>query len=178
MVKNRRNLTAVDTAVVGFLEDADALGGGDRGSFHASDSTTKTLAAQAKSPCIQDGRVLIDRAQSERDFMAQVIRLAKLHGFLCHHQIVPFVWRGGRKIALTEDGTDRGFPDLVLCHLERGELLIIEVKREGGKLGPGQAEWRDALVRAGARYFLWTPGQWAEVERVLAGGTIAKGGGG
>jgi DNA/RNA-binding domain of Phe-tRNA-synthetase-like protein len=58
---------------------------------------------------------------------------------------------------------------LVLVHPSRGEIIFVEMKTERGKLRPEQIIWQDALIGAGARYFLWRPSMFAEVEATLRG---------
>jgi hypothetical protein len=49
-----------------------------------------------------------------------------------------------------------GFPDLVLCRPPR--LLMVELKREAGKLTQAQAEWMFDLGRCeGVEAAIWRP---------------------
>lgn len=48
-----------------------------------------------------------------------------------------------------------GFPDLVLAR--HGVVLLVELKRHGGRLSEAQKVWARAI---GSSYRLWTPTQW------------------
>ncbi len=99
---------------------------------------------------------------TEAQFLKQVIQLAKLRGWLVHHQR-PAMTRKGWRSAIQGDA---GFPDLVLV---RGDaLLFVELKRDAGPLLTAeQVAWQYALLRAGATAWVWRPRQWAEIEKVL-----------
>ena len=59
-----------------------------------------------------------------------------------------------------------GFPDLVLVRGDR--LIFAELKRETGKLGPGQQEWLEAVeVIRGVEAYLWRPSDLQDVHRIL-----------
>jgi hypothetical protein len=91
--------------------------------------------------------------ESEKDFMAAVIREAKKLGWRIYHT------HDSRKSAA-------GFPDLVLV---RERVVWVELKTEGGQLTAAQANWFDDLTAAGQEVYVWRPNQWPEVLRVLAG---------
>ena len=113
-------------------------------------------------------RDILNQATSEAEWQQTVIDAANRAGFICHHQLVPYRRsQDGRVRAIVEPGTHPGFPDLVLCHAERREVLYVELKRESGKLTKEQEEWRDALQAAGARWYCFRPSDRALVWRVL-----------
>lgn len=92
-------------------------------------------------------------AASEAVFQAQVIRLAKMNGWMVFHP---------RKIQ-SHDGKwmtaiqgDVGFPDLVFAHRLRG-LIFAELKSSVGRIDPQQARWLEELVLAGAEAYIWRP---------------------
>lgn len=99
---------------------------------------------------------------SERDFQRQVTDLARIRGWSWLHI------RAGR----TADSwrtpisgpLGKGWPDLCLVRRER--ILFAELKREGAKPTPEQVEVLGILSGA-AETAVWTPADWAEVERVL-----------
>lgn len=43
--------------------------------------------------------------------------------------------------------SDPGWPDGVFMHVNRNRLILLEAKREGGKLSAGQVVWLDAMAR-------------------------------
>lgn len=94
---------------------------------------------------------------SEKQFMQQVIDLARLSGFLVYH---------------TYDSrrSQRGFPDLVM--VRPPTVLFVELKSEAslGRLRPEQREWLEALSRCeSVSTHLWRPGSaWPEIETTLA----------
>jgi len=91
---------------------------------------------------------------SEKQFQAQVLQLARLSGWLTYH---------------THDSrrSQAGFPDLVL--VRPPAVLFAELKSEGGGLRPEQRGWLRALEACpGVAVRLWMPGDWPEVEEVLA----------
>ena len=77
-----------------------------------------------------------DRAMPEKLLKAEVLKLAKHHGWKVQHlsHEPKHAYRSGGK----------GFPDLVLARADR-EPLFIELKREDQELEPEQQEWAAAL---------------------------------
>lgn len=107
--------------------------------------------------------------QSEADFQAQVIELARHYRWRCAH------FRGVR--VQRKDGSvyyqtpvqaqGKGFPDLVL--LKGARLLVAELKIPPNTVTPEQAEWLDAFRAVpGAMVCTWTPADWLAIERILA----------
>jgi hypothetical protein len=96
---------------------------------------------------------------SEAAWQAQVIELAKLHGWRVYH---------------TYDSrrSNAGFPDLV-C-VKPGRLIVAELKRDGGRLTAEQQAWLAAFEAAGIEAWVWRPRDIAEVQAVLAGGNSSK----
>ena len=94
--------------------------------------------------------------QREDAFQDSVLALAKLLGWKLRYHT-----RDSR-------GSERGFPDLVLCRPSDGRLLIVELKSATGKASEEQRAWLDGL--ATVRQFgsgLWRPRDWPEIERML-----------
>jgi hypothetical protein len=89
---------------------------------------------------------------SERQFMAQVTRLANLLGWKTYH---------------THDSrrSEAGSPDLVL--VRRPRLIFAELKSERGKATDEQRAWLGELRECGQSVYLWRPSDWREIERVL-----------
>lgn len=94
---------------------------------------------------------------SEREFQAQVIRMAEFLGYYCYH--VSNV-KGQLKTH-----TSIGFPDLVLCG--NGRLLFRELKVRGNQPTKAQSEWLRRLIEAGHDADIWRPSDWRKIEREL-----------
>jgi hypothetical protein len=94
----------------------------------------------------------------EREFQSQVLRLAVLCGWRFYH---------------THDArrSPPGFPDLVLKRRrgDRVRVVFAELKREGERPTPVQAEWLADLRDAGFDARLWRPSDWQEIQDVLTG---------
>ena len=90
--------------------------------------------------------------QTEKQFMAQVIELAKLRGWAHYH---------------THDSrrSEEGFPDLVLTR--RPRVIFAELKSDRGKLTPAQRAWLDELRACGQEAYVFRPRDWKTIERVL-----------
>lgn len=85
--------------------------------------------------------------------MQQVRDLAALCGWRCYH-------------TFDSRRSQGGFPDLLL--VKPGRLVVAELKRDGGEPTPEQALWLEAFRQVpGAEVYLWRPGGWSEIERVL-----------
>jgi len=91
------------------------------------------------------------RSILEKDFQAQIIELAGLAGW--------------RLIYHTHDSrrSTAGFPDLVM--MRPPEILVLEVKREKGRLTPEQGEWIDGFRACGIEAHVVRPSEW---ERLVA----------
>jgi hypothetical protein len=80
---------------------------------------------------------------SEAELMEAVIRAARLHGWLVHHDRPGLDRRGRWRTAVQGDA---GFPDLVLARA--GVVLVVECKSATGRLDPAQRAW---LLATGGR---------------------------
>ena len=91
---------------------------------------------------------------SERDFMHQVVTLARLTQWRVYH-------------TFDSRRSEPGFPDLVL--LKPPQLLFTELKNEGGKLTVEQAEWLESLrlVKGSPLVKLWRPSDWDAIVATL-----------
>jgi spermidine/putrescine-binding protein len=87
----------------------------------------------------------------EKDWLAQVRQLARLHGWRVFHAYDPIL-------------TDPGFPDLVLV---RERVIFAELKGPRGRVSERQWEWIDALMAAGAEVYIWHPDDIDEVIETL-----------
>lgn len=85
---------------------------------------------------------------TEAEWCATVVQIARLHGWRVSHQRPARTEQGWR----TAIQGDRGAPDLLLAR--DGVVLLVELKSDRGRLGPGQAEW---LAAAAAHAVVWRP---------------------
>ena len=102
---------------------------------------------------------------NEAEFKNWVINQAKVYGWLVHHDL-PAQARNGRWATHVQGHA--GFPDLVLLHPSRGELLFVELKSERGKISTVQDTWLMALNLAGAENHVWRPQDVKAIQRRLA----------
>ena len=94
-----------------------------------------------------------DSGESEKEFQARIVKLAKENGWLVYHT------RDSR-------GSQEGYPDLTMAR--RARIVFAELKVKGRKLTKAQDEWLNVLEECpGAEAHLWTPGCWSEIEKVL-----------
>jgi hypothetical protein len=103
---------------------------------------------------------------SEAQLLRATIKAARLGGWRVAH-FRPARTEHGWRTPVQGDGA--GFPDLVLCHPWRGELLFRELKAQRGRLRPEQREWLDALDAAGADAAVWKPRDLDDALELLAG---------
>jgi hypothetical protein len=104
-------------------------------------------------------------SMSEAAFQTCVMDLARWTGWKVFHPRTVKT-DGGRH--LTAYQGDRGFPDLVLAHKQRG-VLFVELKTDKGRLDTHQEEWGRHLVAAQAEYYVWRPSDWEEIKKRLRG---------
>lgn len=90
--------------------------------------------------------------QTERAFMAQVIRCAEL-----------FRWRHYH--THRSEKSPSGFPDLVL--VRRPRVIFAELKSDRGTLTDAQRAWLDELRACGQEAYVWRPMHWSAVEKLL-----------
>lgn len=101
----------------------------------------------------------VTRSLTEAEFLTRVVETARVHGWLAHHARPARTARGYR----TAIQGDRGAPDLLLAR--EGVVLLVELKTDTGRLGPGQREWLDAC---GEHALLWRPKDWDDVLATLS----------
>lgn len=102
---------------------------------------------------------------TEAEFRDQVVQFAKLRGCRVCYVGGAFTAKGFRT-PWRYDG--KGFPDLIIVHPRRCQLIIVELKRDGEVPSPEQQAWLDTLVDIDAYVSVWHPSDWPEIERVLA----------
>lgn len=105
----------------------------------------------ADAPPVAPESTLADDRQSERAFMADVIREAKNRSWRVYHT------HDSRK-------STPGFPDLVLV---RDRVIFAELKTATGRVEPAQQEWLDAITHAGVTSALWRPADWPTILETL-----------
>lgn len=112
---------------------------------------------------------------SEKEFLRQILQLAKLYGWKTVHFRPALTQRGRWVTAVAGDG--KGFPDLILVKvppsdciggsLGAGRIIAAELKAGRNKATAEQEAWLAALKMAGVPAYLWTPKDWPEIERIL-----------
>lgn len=99
-------------------------------------------------------RRTLDRHMTEAQLQEAIIDLARLRGWLIHHdrpaRLANGEWR-------TPIQGDHGFPDLVL--VRGGRVLFREIKAAKGFLSQEQERWRWALDDDD--YAVWRPEDWS-----------------
>jgi VRR-NUC domain len=96
---------------------------------------------------------------SEKEYMQQIIDLARLTGHYCYH-------------TFDSRRSEPGMTDLVILKATRERPLFVEVKTENGELTEHQEIVKQILeAMPGADYRLWRPSDWTEVEMTLVGRT-------
>ncbi len=98
----------------------------------------------------------LDATMSEAAWQLEVIDYAKGHGWICAHFRPARTEKGWR----TAMQGDPGYPDLTLAR--RGVVLMVELKRVGGKPSTNQRYWLEA-----SNGYCWTPADRAEMQVVL-----------
>lgn len=109
--------------------------------------------------------VIALRHMKESDFCTDVVNLAKLHGFMVHHDLPARTNRGGWHTALQGDA---GFPDILA--LGYGRLIVAELKVGYNQPTEMQSAW---LWRFGQlsedkwhmEAHVWKPSDWDEIEK-------------
>jgi hypothetical protein len=99
---------------------------------------------------------------SERQFMDQVMKLARLYRWKVYH---------------TYDSrrSQPGYPDLTLCRVTRqvdgtvtARLIYAELKTNKGRLSLQQKEWLGALGSVpNVEAYCWRPSDWEEIVSIL-----------
>ena len=122
------------------------------------------------------------RKISEKTFTAEVIKAAKIHGWLVAH-FRPAMTQKGDWVADEDNprrvtfkprwvtavqGDGAGFPDLVMVHDKKKMVIFAELKSEQGRLSPQQKDWTSALLVAGAYCFVWHPSDIDEIWEILS----------
>jgi hypothetical protein len=110
-----------------------------------------------------------DGGLSEAAFQAQVVGLARFHGWRVYHapDNRPAGKTGRPQRTVSPDA--RGFPDLICVRGPR--IVAAELKAERGRVAPEQSAWLQALEQApGVETYIWRPRDWDSVAAVPARG--------
>ena len=89
---------------------------------------------------------LVAANMTEKDLKSIVLNIARRYGWLVHHDLPAMNIRG--RWATHVEG-DVGFPDLLLVHPNRGQMLVVELKADRGKTTTSQDNWLAAFGLAG-----------------------------
>ncbi len=92
-------------------------------------------------------------AVSEKNFMAQVIHIAKLRKWKVMH------------IHDSRKSSGSGWPDLAM--VRAGRFVAAELKVGVNRPTADQLEWLEDLAGCGLETFLWRPSDFEEIERTL-----------
>ena len=104
-------------------------------------------------------RVLNGDYTLERKFQADVIALARMHGWK-----VDYTPKTKGVLNL-----DAGFADLRLMHFERGLIMVRECKIRTRKLNPEQATWRNVALANGWDWQVWRSHEGHHIVKELNG---------
>jgi hypothetical protein len=100
----------------------------------------------------------------EKDFMRNVINLAKLRGWRVAH-FGASVKVVGKERIFVGDRDSTGFPDLVLVRKDR--LVFAELKAAKGRLSDAQKVWLEDLGVAVSEVYLWYPQDMDVINTIL-----------
>lgn len=145
----------------------------------------QAMAATALAPAVVSGTEAarlapwwpFAQAMSETDLRANVVRYAKMQGWLVYYIWDSRVWKTEKDPVTGEEqrvgfaaiakDADKGYPDLTLAR--SGEVLFRELKRQREYPTSEQRAWLAALGILGG---VWRPSDWYDgtIERVLGRG--------
>lgn len=125
----------------------------------------------------EEYRTLLTEQTPEKAFQAHLIDYATGLGWRCSHPL-KMQRKNGRWVTATQGHV--GFPDTVLAR--RGRVIFAELKTVAAKnrkdegLDLDQTLWREAIEghwkedaeRSPVEFYLWSPADWGEIERLLA----------
>ncbi len=109
----------------------------------------KDPVVKARSHKVKRSPQLID--VTEKTWQAELVQLARMLGFKHYH-----TYRSVRSPA--------GWPDLALV---RERLVLIEVKKNDGRVSPAQADWIRHLHSAGVEVYVARPDHLQQLALVL-----------
>ena len=88
----------------------------------------------------------------EKEWMQQVIDLARMLGYLVYH-------------THNSIRSEKGYPDLMCIRPPR--LIVVEVKTLKGRLTPEQKKWLEWFKACGVETYVWRPNQLEEIIEIL-----------
>ena len=104
------------------------------------------------------------RRPSEAECQRTIVEAARVGGWLVHAERP--AQTAGRH--MTPIQGNRGFPDLVLVHERRHQVVVVELKRKPNRLEPDQQKWIEALAVSGVdARVVWVPEQLDDFVRFL-----------
>ena len=121
----------------------------------------KRLVSRRTGPTmtLEEARAHLARVQTGRRSFAQgaaweaeILRLAKVKGWLCHHVRPGRTAKGWR----SPISGFPGWPDIALAH-PRGDLFFVEAKTGAAKPDLNQQVWHAAIRAAGIDCFVLRP---------------------
>lgn len=103
---------------------------------------------------------------TEAEFLDQVIKFAKLHGWrVTHFRTVRVQRKDGTVYYQTPVQADgAGFVDLLLA---RERVVYAEVKTDKGRLESKQRDWMEILKETGQEVYVWRPRDWTDIQKCL-----------
>lgn len=78
-------------------------------------------------------------------------------------------WHHVRRSDLAIQQGQSGFPDLLAVHPERGQVIVLELKSERGRVEPLQADWLDAFIACGIDARVVRPNDYQALVEELVG---------
>ena len=103
----------------------------------------------------------------ESEFLETVIEVAHLYDWIVAHFRASRT-KHGWVTAVSGDG--EGFPDLFMLRPTTKHRATAELKVGSNKPTEAQNRWLDAMETCGIPAFVWTPGDWDEIESILKNG--------
>jgi hypothetical protein len=85
-----------------------------------------------------------------------------------------WLWHHVRRSDLALQQGQGGWPDVFALHPERGESFVAELKADGGRLTPLQADWLDAFAACGIPARVVTPRDYDALVAELVGDRLAR----
>jgi hypothetical protein len=102
------------------------------------------------------------REWAEKDLLANVVEMGKVHGWVAVH------FGGNLHGRAWYDAA--GFPDLLLLHAGRRLIWFRELKSIRGQLTDRQKAWYDTLAKGGWNVDVWRPSDWPDIVTCLSFG--------